>query len=120
MNNKLLLIEDNEQNIYLMKFLLEKNGFEVVDAPNGRDGIEKAKSIDPAAILLDIQLPDLDGHAVARELRKIKELDRVPIIAVTSYAMTGDREKCIEAGCTGYIEKPINPDSFVDEIRKYL
>ncbi len=120
MNNKLLLIEDNEQNIYLMKFLLEKNGFEVVDAPNGRDGIEKAKSIDPAAILLDIQLPDLDGHAVARELRKIKELDRVPIIAVTSYAMTGDREKCIEAGCTGYIEKPINPDSFVDEVRKYL
>jgi two-component system, cell cycle response regulator DivK len=120
MSDTILLIEDNEQNVYLMKFLLEKNGFQVIAAPDGREGIEKALSVKPAVILLDIQLPDLDGHAVARELRKIKELDRVPVIAVTSYAMTGDREKCIEAGCTGYIEKPINPDSFVDEVRKYM
>jgi two-component system, cell cycle response regulator DivK len=120
MSDTILLIEDNEQNVYLMKFLLEKNGFQVIAAPDGREGIEKALSINPEIILLDIQLPDLDGHAVARELRKINELDHVPIIAVTSYAMTGDREKCIEAGCTGYIEKPINPDSFVEEVRKYL
>ena len=120
MNNPLLIVEDNAQNFYMMRFLLEKNGFTVIGAENGREGIEKALECKPKAILLDIQLPEMDGYAVARELKKHPELDRVPIIAVTSYAMVGDREKIMDAGATGYIEKPINPDTFVAEILQYL
>ncbi len=120
MSDTLLIIEDNEQNFYMMRFLLEKNGFSVIGAENGRDGIEKALHCNPRAILLDIQLPEMDGYAVAEELKKHRELDVVPIIAVTSYAMVGDREKILAAGATGYIEKPINPDTFVDEIASHL
>jgi CheY-like chemotaxis protein len=120
MNNPLLIIEDNAQNFYMMRFLLEKNGFTIVGAENGREGIERALECNPKAILLDIQLPEMDGYAVARELKKHPELDPVPIIAVTSYAMVGDREKIMEAGATGYIEKPINPDTFVTEILQYM
>ncbi len=111
-----LVIEDNEQNRYLATFLLEGRGFVVHTAPDGRTGIDLAESLDPALILLDIQLPGMDGYAVARELRTRAALRSVPIIAVTSYAMVGDREKCLAAGCTGYIEKPIDPETFVDEI----
>ena len=71
-------------------------------------------------ILLDIQLPTMDGYTVAHELRKNAELNSVPVIAVTSYAMTGDRERALEAGCNGYIEKPINPETFVKEIEQYI
>ena len=79
-----------------------------------------AESVKPDLILLDIQLPVMDGYTVARQLRSKTELAQVPIIAVTSYAMTGDREKTIEAGCNGYIEKPINPDTFVQQIEQHL
>ena len=120
MRDTILVIEDNEQNRYLMKVLLEKNGFRVEEAQGATEGIEKALSARYLAILLDIQLPDMDGYAVARRLRTVEELRGIPIIAVTSYAMIGDKEKALEAGCTGYIEKPINPDSFVGEIKKYL
>lgn len=120
MNKTLLIIEDNEQNFYMMRFLLEKNGFQVIGAQNGREGIEKALHNAPQAILLDIQLPEMDGYAVAAELKKHKELEGIPIIAVTSYAMVGDRERIIAAGATGYIEKPINPDTFVFEITSHL
>jgi CheY-like chemotaxis protein len=120
MNNTLLIIEDNEQNLYLMRFLLEKNGFTVIGAENGKEGVKIALNRKPLAILLDIQLPEMDGYAVAAELKKHAALLEVPIIAVTSYAMVGDREKIIAAGATGYIEKPINPESFVAEIIHYL
>lgn len=120
MNNRLLIIEDNDQNLYLMRFLLEKSGFVVIGAENGRTGIDIALRCDPLAILLDIQLPEMDGYAVAAELKKHHELDAVPIIAVTSYAMVGDRETIMAAGATGYIEKPINPETFVAEIINYL
>ena len=120
MNQTLLIIEDNEQNFYMMRFLLEKNGFSVIGAETGREGVEKALLHMPRAILLDIQLPEMDGYAVAAELKKHRELDAVPIIAVTSYAMVGDRERILAAGATGYIEKPIDPETFVGEIRKYL
>ena len=120
MSRKLLIIEDNEQNYYMMRFLLEKKGFKVVGAENGRLGVEMALSEKPDAILLDIQLPEMDGYAVAAELKKHAELDDVPIVAVTSYAMVGDRENIIAAGATGYIEKPINPDTFVDEISRFV
>jgi len=120
MSRTLLIIEDNEQNFYMMRFLLEKNGFTVIGANTGREGIEKALRHHPEAILLDIQLPLMDGYAVAAELKKHEELKEMPIIAVTSYAMAGDRERILGAGATGYIEKPINPETFVDEIRTYL
>jgi two-component system cell cycle response regulator DivK len=120
MNAPLLIIEDNDQNMYMMRFLLEKNGFAVIGAGNGREGIEKALRHKPLAILLDIQLPEMDGYAVAAELKKHGELEGVPIIAVTSYAMHGDRERILAAGATGYIEKPIDPETFVAEIARYL
>jgi two-component system, cell cycle response regulator DivK len=120
MSDALLIIEDNEQNFYLMRFLLEKGGFTVIGAETGREGVEKALLHVPRAILLDIQLPEMDGYAVAAELKKHKELEGVPIIAVTSYAMVGDRERILAAGATGYIEKPINPETFVEEIRRHL
>jgi CheY-like chemotaxis protein len=120
MSNTLLIIEDNEQNLYMMRFLLEKNGFTVIGAEEGQKGIEMALSCIPLAILLDIQLPGMDGYAVAAELKKHRVLDAIPIIAVTSYAMVGDRENILAAGATGYIEKPINPETFVTEIMHYL
>lgn len=120
MNRKILLIEDHEQNRYLVTFLLTKHGLEVVSACDGPSGIALAREVVPALILLDIQLPLMDGYAVARELRRLPALKDTPIIAVTSYAMMGDREKSMDAGCNGYIEKPINPDTFAEEIKRFL
>lgn len=120
MNTMVLVIEDNEQNLYLMRFLLEKNGFTVLEATDGIKGVEMAKEIKPELILLDIQLPIMDGYEVARELRKNDDLDATTIVAVTSYAMVGDRERVLEAGADGYIEKPIDPDKFISQIKKYM
>ena len=117
---KILIIEDNEQNLYLESFILQKNGHEVMQARNGEIGIALAAQTRPALILLDIQLPGMDGYTVARELRKNSDIANVPIIAVTSYAMAGDRDRVLEAGCTDYMEKPINPDTFHAEIARYL
>lgn len=119
MSRTILLIEDNEQNRYLATFLLEQHGHKVVSAPNGPRGIELARALTPDLILLDIQLPVMDGYAVAQVLRGIDSLRDTPIIAVTSYAMAGDHEKALAAGCNGYIEKPINPDTFVAEIEQF-
>lgn len=120
MKNKILVIEDNEQNMYLMTFLLESHGYEIVQARNGKDGIRLAQETRPHVILLDIQLPEMDGYHVAEELRKDKSLDNIPIIAVTSYAMLGDKERILAAGATGYFEKPINPKTFTSQIQEYL
>jgi CheY-like chemotaxis protein len=116
----ILLIEDNEHNRYLMRFLLESHGYSVTAAIDGPSGLEAARQCTPRAILLDIQLPRMDGYAVARALRQIPAIARTPIIAVTSYAMPGDREKALEAGCTGYIEKPINPETFIAEMERVI
>lgn len=120
MSRTVLLIEDNAQNRYLATFLLEHSGYRVVAAVDGPEGIRKALELLPDLILLDIQLPAMDGYAVARALREMPALQRTPIVAVTSYAMVGDREKSLEAGCNGYIEKPINPDTFVAEIGRFV
>lgn len=120
MNRTVLLIEDNEQNRYLATFLLEQHGYKVVAAADGPLGISMARELRPDMILLDIQLPGMDGYQVARALRGHAELANLPIVAVTSYAMVGDREKSLAAGCNGYIEKPINPDTFVAEISRFL
>ena len=116
----ILIIEDNEQNLYLETFILEKHGHVVTAARNGAQGIKLAQEIRPELILLDIQLPVMDGYAVAYELRRNPALARTPIVAVTSYAMAGDRERVLAAGCDGYIEKPINPDTFLDEVLSCL
>ena len=120
MRARILLIEDNEQNRYLATFLLEKNGFEVTCAADGPQGIALAARERFDLVLLDILLPAMDGYAVAGELRRNPALQSVPIIAVTSYAMAGDREKAMAAGCDGYIEKPIDPDTFVADVSRLL
>jgi two-component system, cell cycle response regulator DivK len=120
MKGKVLVIEDNEQNLYLVRFILEQSGYEVFAALDGQAGIETAARLKPDLILLDIQLPVMDGYAVARNLRLNPDLAATPIVAVTSYAMLGDRDKVMEAGCNGYIEKPIDPDTFVAKVEKHL
>lgn len=120
MKARILLIEDNAHNRYLTRFLLEQRGHVVIQAETGPRGLELAARERPDLILLDIQLPGMDGYAVARALKSDQHLKTVPIIAVTSYAMLGDREKCLAAGAEGYIEKPINPESFVSEVEQFL
>ncbi len=120
MKRSILIIEDNEQNMYLTTFLLEKHGFEIHQARSGPAGIEAADTTFPDLILLDIQLPGMDGYQVADILKKNSRLKDIPIIAVTSYAMAGDREKILAAGCNGYIEKPIDPYNFVTQISTYF
>jgi two-component system, cell cycle response regulator DivK len=120
MKTRILYIEDNQQNLYLVTFILERSGYEVHAARDGQRGIEAAAALKPDLILLDIQLPAMDGYAVARELRRNPDLAATPIVAVTSYAMAGDREKALAAGCTGYIEKPITPETFLGQVEAHL
>lgn len=120
MNKRILLIEDNAQNRYLANFLLEARGWEMVHAEEGPTGVALAGQIDPVLILLDIQLPGMDGYAVAQALRSDPKLQAIPIVAVTSYAMAGDRERCLAAGCNGYIEKPIDPQTFAEEVERFI
>lgn len=118
MRRRVLLIEDNEQNRYLATYLLERHGYEVRAAEDGARGVAAATDDPPDLILLDIQLPAMDGYEVARALRAVPALGATPIVAVTSYAMVGDRERSLEAGCTGYIEKPIDPERFVHTVEE--
>ncbi|HRE79624.1 MAG TPA: response regulator [Opitutaceae bacterium] len=120
MSLTVLLIEDNAQNRYLATFLLEHHGYKVSFAEDGPRGIQMARELVPDLILLDIQLPQMDGYAVAQALRAISSLRTTPIVAVTSYAMVGDREKALASGCNGYIEKPINPETFIQDIRQFI
>jgi len=120
MTTKILYIEDNDQNFYLVNYILVAKGYTVQRGHDGREGIDLATKSRPDLILLDIQLPIMDGYETARELRKIPDVSETPIIALTSYAMAGDREKALAAGCTGYIEKPINPKTFTEQIQEYL
>jgi len=120
MNRKILLIEDNAQNRYLVTFLLQARGWEVVHAEDGPSGLAIADQIGPALVLLDIQLPGMDGYAVARALRANPKFDTVPVVAVTSYAMPGDRERCVASGCNGYLEKPIDPQTFAESVERFV
>ncbi len=117
---KILVVEDNETNMYLIKFILEKSGYEVIEAREGAVGVELAVKEKPTLILMDIQLPDIDGLEATKRIRASEADSEIPIIALTSFTMAGDREKALAAGCTGYIEKPINPETFIAEIEKFL
>jgi len=139
---KILIVEDEEKSLYLARFILEKEGYEVIEARDGLEALDKTFEENPDLILMDMQLPKLDGYEATKAIRnlecglrnKIEEgpyskseirnlkskIKNVPIIALTAYAMKGDREKTLEAGCSGYIEKPIDPASFVEDLKKYL
>ncbi len=117
---KVLIIEDNENNLYMMRFILTKLGHEVLEARDGGSGVDLAKAHRPDLILMDIQLPVLDGYSATRRIREDAALAGIPIIAVTSYAMVGDREKAIAAGCTAYVEKPIDPPSFIRILEEFI
>lgn len=113
---KALLVEDNENNRYLLTLLLEGAGIEVVIAENGRRALEIARRERPDVVLLDIQMPEMDGYEVAVHLKADAELARIPIIGVSSFAMPGDREKAMRIGFAGYIEKPVDPEQFAEAV----
>ncbi|MCG7911793.1 MAG: response regulator [Candidatus Thiodiazotropha taylori] len=116
----LLVIEDDDNNLTLISRLLELEGFKVWVARTGMEGIDLALRVRPDAILLDIGLPDMPGTEVLHHLRDSEIGNDVPIIAVTSYAMSGDRERLLQLGCSGYIEKPIDPDNFGSQVKSTI
>jgi len=117
---RVLVIEDNEDNMKLITFILEKQGYDTIRAQTGREGIRLAVSEHPDFILLDIQLPDMDGLEVLKAIRSADACSGIPTIAITSFAMSGDRERFIAAGCNGYIEKPIDPETIITKIRQAI
>ncbi len=114
---RVLIIEDDDNNYVLISDLLTHAGFTTQRAGTGEEGVRMALEENPYLVLLDIQLPDIDGYEVLRRIRDSQPDGTMPIIAVTSYAMSGDRERLLAAGCNGYIEKPIDPLRVVRQIR---
>ena len=117
---RVLIIEDNENNMELISFILEAADYETIAAMDGLTGVEKAITEQPDFIILDIQLPDIDGLEVLTRIRATEATEKIPVIAMTSYAMAGDRERMLNAGCNGYIEKPIDPERVVSQIEAVL
>ena len=115
-----LIIEDNADNMVLITRLLEKAGYQTLHAWTGLEGVAKAIADAPDFIILDIQLPDVDGLEALRRIRAHEAARAIPVIAMTSYAMSGDREKLLAAGCDGYIEKPIDPKWVIGQIQEVL
>ncbi len=113
---KVLVVEDNKDNLDLMSYALRRAGYEVIPASTGEEGIELALSEKPCFILMDINLPGIDGIEATKRIRSSEADGHVPIIAITSYAMRGDMEKILAAGCNGYFEKPIDPLTIVEQI----
>jgi CheY-like chemotaxis protein len=120
MSVRILVIEDNATNLELMRYLLDAFGHKVTTSSNGKDGIELARRILPDLIVCDVQMPGVDGFQVARALKEVPSLARIPLIAVTALAMVDDRGKVLEGGFHGYIAKPINPETFVQQIESFL
>jgi CheY-like chemotaxis protein len=120
MSAKVLIIEDNEQNMYMLTYLLKQSNYRIIQAYNGKDGLQLAHEHHPEIILLDVQLPDMDGYEICNKLSHNGLPKSTVIITVTSYAMGGDREKSIAAGADGYLEKPINPDTFVAQMEHII
>jgi CheY-like chemotaxis protein len=120
MPEKILVIEDNEQNRILMRQILTYHGYDVLEAADGLTGLEMARAHTPALILLDIQMPVMNGFMVIRELRNNPELRKIKVIAVTSFAMKGDREKALQAGFDEYVTKPIDTRKFPELVKQVL
>src|SRR5215510_12930781 len=117
---KILHVEDNEENRRLVRALLESAGYTVIDAEDGLSGIETAVREEPALILLDINLPGVDGYEIVAILKSFPNLASTPVIALTAYAMQGDRQRTLVAGCDGYIQKPIDVDAFPRQVAEFL
>lgn len=117
---KILVIEDNELNLKLVRTLLELADFTVLEADNAERGISLAREQNPDLILMDIQLPGQDGLSATKDILTDAQLKHIPVVAVTSFAMEGDKEKAINAGCAGYISKPINTRNFVNEVTSFM
>lgn len=118
--NKILVIEDNRDNLTIITYALKRAGFEVAHAERGEDGLALALTGGWACILMDINLPGMDGIETTHRIRSSKLDGLIPIIAITSYAMQGDRERFLAAGCTAYIEKPIDPITLGDRVREVI
>jgi len=120
MPEKILVVEDNEQNRILMRQILTHHGYEVLEATDGLAGLEMARAHLPALVLLDIQMPVMNGFAVIREIRNDPEISDIKAIAVTSFAMKGDRERALQAGFDEYVTKPIDTRKFLELVREIL
>lgn len=117
---RILAIEDQEDNRAILRDLLTAVGYDLIEAVNGAEGIAKAEAEKPDLILMDIQMPVLDGYECTRRIKANPALKAIPIIAVTSYALSGDEAKTKAAGCDGYIAKPYDPRDMLKMIRRYL
>ncbi|MEW6187186.1 MAG: response regulator [Thermodesulfobacteriota bacterium] len=117
---KVLVIEDNQDNLRLISYPLQRSGYEVVWAASGEEGVKKALEGEFSLIIMDINLPGIDGIEATKRIRQSAENQGVPIVAITSFAMLGDREIILGAGCNGYLEKPIDPLTVMDEIEKMI
>lgn len=120
MDTAILYIEDNPQNVRLVRKMLDTGGYIVLEALNGRTGLKMAEEHVPALILMDINLPDIDGTEVAARIKANPKLQHIPIIALTANVMYGDRERFLEAGCDGYLAKPISRRELLDTVGYYL
>ena len=117
---RILLVEDNPMNRRLAEFLLKSQGYTVYEARDGQEALELAKAHTPDLILMDLQLPGLDGFSTTRIIKQDAATKDIPIVALTAYAMQGDAERALQAGCDGYITKPIDPDKFPEIVAGYL
>ena len=120
MNKTILVIEDQEDNRRIMRDLLTSAGYEVIEAVTGVEGVKAAETHRPDLILMDVQLPGIDGYEATRRIKATPNLQKVPIIVVTSYALSGDDVKAFEAGCDAYVAKPFSPRELLAMIREYL
>jgi two-component system cell cycle response regulator DivK len=120
MGNCILVVEDQADNRQILRDLLGNAGFDLVEAENGEEALAAVARQRPDLILMDIQLPTMDGYEATRRIRANPEMKDIPIIAVTSYALTGDDAKALAAGCTAYVTKPYSPRALLAKVREYL
>jgi len=120
MTKRILIIEDQEDNRAILRDLLSTAGYSLIEAADGELGVQLAQSERPDLILMDIQLPVLDGYEATRRIRAMVELKSIPIIAVTSYALSGDEAKSRAAGCDSYVAKPFSPRELLAKVREFL
>jgi len=116
----ILYIEDNPENRMLVRRVLEVEGYQVIEADSGNTGLQKAETMAPDLVLMDINLPEIDGYELTHRLRQMPRLAGVPVVAMTANVMKGDREKTLAAGCDGYIQKPIDVDQLPLQIARFL
>jgi two-component system, cell cycle response regulator DivK len=120
MTKRILVVEDQEDNRIILRRLLSNAGYDLIEAVNGEDGVALALSTRPDLILMDIQLPVMDGYEATRRIKSNAELKSIPVIAVTSYALSGDEAKARAAGCDAYVAKPFSPRQLLAKVREYL